>query len=189
MFEWLFLHAPVAALMLSLLALVVSAFSLGWNIYRDIILKPKVKVEFGLRTTYGTASDGSLVRSGPPFILLSGINHGPGEVVCTGAVMRRFSFVRSLFQEFPYGFLMVDHGHEYCSALSKRLAVGEEVKIVFPHAPHTFLGNNPSRVGIKDSFGRTHWARRKDLRRACRQHKKDFGTSDDDIHDKTAAPK
>jgi hypothetical protein len=186
MSEWLSLHAPVAALVLSLLALVVSAFSLGWNIYRDIILKPKMKVEFGIRTTFGTAHDGTLVQSGAPFIMLSGTNHGPGDVVCIGAVVRRFSFLRSVFQEFPYGFLMVDHEHPYCSPPSQRLAVGEQVKMIFPHARHTFLGMSPNRVGIRDSFGRTHWARRNDLRIACRQHREDFGSSGD-VHDQTAA--
>jgi hypothetical protein len=176
MWDWLFLYAPVVALGLSLLAFVVSAFSLGWNVYRDVILKPRVKVDFGLRIIYGTSPDGTLVQSGAPFVELAGINHGPGDIVCRGVVVRRFSFLRSLFTKFPYGFLMVDHAHPYCSELPKRLAVGEEVRIIFPcTSEEHFLETRPSRVGIRDSFGRTHWARRKDLRRAIRQHQKDFG--------------
>ena len=34
----------IYALCISLAALLVSMFSLGWNFYRDVILKPRLKV-------------------------------------------------------------------------------------------------------------------------------------------------
>ncbi len=38
------------AIFISVFSILIAAFSLGWNIYRDVILKPKVKVAFGIRT-------------------------------------------------------------------------------------------------------------------------------------------
>ncbi len=36
----LFTYAPLVALCVSILALSASFLSLGWNIYRDVVLKP-----------------------------------------------------------------------------------------------------------------------------------------------------
>jgi hypothetical protein len=177
MWNWLFVYAPVIALGLSLLACMASAFSLGWNVYRDVILKPRLKVEFGIRATLEELPEGGLTESGPRFLLLAGVNHGPGDIVCTGATVRRNTFVWSLFEEFPYGFLRPDSEHEYGNQLPLRVAVGEKVKIVFSYDDEGFLSARPNKVGITDSFGRTHWARRKDLRRAIRQQQKDFAGS------------
>jgi hypothetical protein len=42
-------YAPVIAVIISLLALSTSCVSLGWNIYRDVVMKPKLRVEFGVK--------------------------------------------------------------------------------------------------------------------------------------------
>lgn len=185
MWDWLFVYAPLIALGLSFFAFIASFFSLGWNVYRDIVLKPRLRVEFGIKWIMQAGEDERLQQSGPPLLILSGINHGPGEVVCRGAVARTGSFIRSLFREFPYGFIVPDHANPYCSKLPTRLAVGDEVSVVFPYDRECFLVKPPNRIGITDSFGRTHWASKKGLKLANRQYRKDFGDSAE--HDRQQA--
>jgi hypothetical protein len=114
---------------------------------------------------------------GPPFLELEATKHGPGEIVCKGAIAKTGSFLRLLFTEFPYGFIVPDHGHPLCSRLPRRIDVGDKVSIIFPYNQGCFLANLPKRIGISDSFGRTHWAPRRELKHAHRQYLKDFGTS------------
>ena len=97
---WLFTYAPVIALCVSIFALITGSLSLGWNIYRDVVLKPRLKVSFGIKSILVEGEQYRLSEAGPPFLALQATNHGPGEVVCIGAVAKVQSFPRSLFTEF-----------------------------------------------------------------------------------------
>lgn len=48
---------PIAliAVAISILSLVVAAFSVGWNVYRDVILKARLKVSVGVSVVAGDA--------------------------------------------------------------------------------------------------------------------------------------
>jgi hypothetical protein len=47
---------------------------------------------------------------------------------------------------------------------------------MFPYKQECLLAETPKRIGISDSFGRMHWAPRRELKRAIRQYQKDFST-------------
>jgi len=38
-----------AAILISICSAIVAAFSLGWNVYRDVVLKAKVMVTFAVK--------------------------------------------------------------------------------------------------------------------------------------------
>src|SRR5438876_7327122 len=143
MSDWLFTYAPLFALCVSILALIASFFSLGWNIYRDVVLKPRLKVTFGIKSILAEREEHRLSQVGPTLLWLEGTNHGPGEIVCMGAVAKTESFIRSLFAKFPYGFIVPDHAHPYCSRLPCRVAVGDKVSIIVPYNEECFLANVP----------------------------------------------
>src|SRR5436309_1740684 len=137
---WLFTYAPVIALCVSIFALIASFLSLGWNIYRDVVLKPRLKVAFGIKSMVREAQEGRLSEMGPSFLELNGTNHGPGEVVCNSAIVKPYSFFRSLFAEFPYGFIKnPDFSHPLCFRLPCRIAVGDRVSIIFAYNRECFL--------------------------------------------------
>src|SRR5437870_9318660 len=141
MSEWLFTYAPLIALCVSILALIASSLSLGWNFYRDVVLKPRLKVAFGINTILRESEDHRLSQAGPPLLQLEATNHGPGEVVCQGTIAKTGSFIPSLFAEFPYGFILPDYVHSLCSRLPCRIAVGDKVSIIFPYNQECFLAN------------------------------------------------
>jgi hypothetical protein len=173
--EWFLTYAPLIALCVSILALIASSLSLGWNIYRDVVLKPRLKIAFGIKTILREGEEHRISQVGPPLLELAATNHGPGEVVCSGAIAKTSSFFRSLFTEFPYAFIVPDREHPLCSRLPCRIAVGDKVSIIFPYNEECLLANVPRRIG-SDSFGRTHWAPRRELKRAHKEYLKDFGT-------------
>ncbi len=65
------------AILISIFSLMLAMLSLGWNIYRDVILKPRLKIRYELKT---------LVRPGSSsrenYIVLSATNYGPGKIRC-----------------------------------------------------------------------------------------------------------
>jgi hypothetical protein len=81
---WLFTYAPLIALCVSALALVASGLSLGWNIYRYVVLKPRLKVTFGIKSVLIEREKHFLSQVGPPLLQLQATNRAPGEVVCNG---------------------------------------------------------------------------------------------------------
>ena len=163
-----------AALAISILALLVSAVSLCWNVYRDVILKPRVKVAFQVVTFFRPAENDRPFFQSPPFLELKVTNHGPGEVVINGAVARLVPLVRLLFAKFRYQFLIPDSNHPYCFKLPHRLAVGGQATVMFPFDKGCFLAEKPKRIGVVDSFGRTHWTSRRELKNALREYRKSF---------------
>jgi hypothetical protein len=63
------------ALLISIFSVLVAAFSLGWNIYRDIILKAKVDVSFAVVTIIHDT-----MPERPQFLNIKATNFGPGPV-------------------------------------------------------------------------------------------------------------
>lgn len=155
-------------LLISFGALVISVFSLGWNVYRDVIRKPKLRVSFGIKRI---ATDGKLSEE---LISLSGTNCGPGEVGCTGVVIAKDSISRRLKRQWTRGFVVPDFSHPMCHKLPRRIDMAEEVHLVFPLSTECVLSYRPSRIGISDSFGRTHWASKADTREAVAAFVKRF---------------
>src|SRR6266550_1311719 len=167
---WLFTYAPLVALCVSILALSASFLSLGWNIYRDVVLKPRLKVAFGIKSMLREDEEYRLSQMGPPLLILEITNHGPGEVVCSGAVAKTesFAFLRSLFGKLSYRFITPDFKHPLCFRLPYRILVGEKIQIIFPYNQECFLAEAPMRIGINDSFDNETLFRRRDVRQQSR---------------------
>src|SRR6266550_6536184 len=138
---WLFTYAPLVALCVSILALSASFLSLGWNIYRDVVLKPRLKVAFGIKSMLREDEEYRLSEMGPPLLILEITNHGPGEVVCSGAVAKTesFAFLRSLFGKLSYRFITPDFKHPLCFRLPYRIVVGEKSRSSFRTTKNVFL--------------------------------------------------
>ena len=156
------------SLYISLAALVVSVFSLGWNFYRDVILKPSLKVRVSISNIASAAG----VEG--PFISVAGVNHGPGSVICNGVLGRIRPWWRFSGKEPKYIHVVEDYTNPLFDRFPKKLEVGDSVNLSFPYNEDAFLSENPRRVGIRDTFGRMHWASRKSLREAKKHFFKDF---------------
>ena len=72
------------ALLISGLSVAVASLSLGWNIYRDVLAKPRVKVRMGIRQV---VEDGESVNGYVAWV--RGLNLGPGKVTLEIIVVRK----------------------------------------------------------------------------------------------------
>ena len=138
---------------LSVLSLIVAFTSLGWNIYRDLMLKARLRVHFGIRLLITPGLD-----ERPEYVMLMATNHGPGALNVSTVVLLQSSWWRVLIRKKRHAFLMTDYMNPLSGRLPKTLGVGERIDLLFPYDKQSFLSEQWTHIGLTDSFGRTHWA-------------------------------
>ncbi len=153
------------ALVISLFSLVVSAASFIWNVWSKFIYpKPVVRVSFKVVQIVAADLDWT-----PEVLVLSATNMGPGEVTLSKALTKytghfgRTSHygILSTLDDFPRH---LDHrrgGLGY--GFPAKLGVGEAHSAYLVPAHHMLAKGDYQRIGFVDSFGRDHWAPRKDI--------------------------
>jgi hypothetical protein len=155
------------AIYISLVSILVAAVSLGWNIYRDVIVKPKIKV---------TITRGSIYH--PPYpegrqrVCVSATNFGPGKTRACMLRLKQSSWWRKIFRRETDATLMPDYEDPLSEKLPKDLDIGDKVCLSFRLLPNLFIKGNSTHIGIADPFGRIHWCSRKNYKHAKELHLK-----------------
>ena len=126
------------AIIISVGSAAIAAISLGWNIYRDVILKPRAAV---------SVSKQNIIY--------------PGSVPSSNYICIRATNVHS-------------------SKLPAKVDVGETINLFVNYDKDCFLKGDYSKIGISDSFGKTHWAPKKQLSQLRKQWFSKFSKSEDD---------
>jgi hypothetical protein len=169
----------------SLAALAISAFALGWNVYRDVVLKPRLRVSVGIDSI--NQDD----EWHGPFVAVRMVNLGPGQITIDSRVMAHRPLLkviawytarllhisvigRPIAPAFnwpmEYAMIVPDYTNPYSVKLPKRLEVGEKAILLLPCKRGSFLAEDPTHMGVTDSFGRYHWASRESLECAKRRY-------------------
>jgi len=166
------------ALVISLFSLVVSAASFIWNVWSKFIYpKPVVRVSFKMVQIVGDDLDDI-----PEVLRLSATNMGPGDVTLDKALI---NFIGYFGQTTHYALLstlldyptLMDLTHgRFGAGFPARVGVGESFSTYLVPAHERLAKGDYQRIGFTDSFGRDHWAPRKDIlealpyiREACRK--------------------
>ena len=157
----------IYSLYISVAALVVSVFSLGWNFYRDVILKPRLKV------TAAVTRVGPTERGWEDFITVSAVNLGPGSIICNGILGEKKHFLRFWKKRISF-YAIEDFNNPLSARLPKKLEVGESLMEFFNLKEDAFLSLDPTHIGVRDTFGRMHWASKKSLEKAKKDFFKEF---------------
>jgi len=160
---------------ISLLSFALASLALGWNIYRDVILKARVRVHFSIVRV--VSEDAQRLVPGERLLSIAVTNHGPGQVKIT-LIVGRYSvpFWKRPVQR-PQHFVILKYlrTNPANRHLPQRLDVGDSLTLFLPYDERCFLSDDASQIGVSDSYGRYHYAPRKDVREAGKQFSKDFG--------------
>ena len=161
----------IIAIIISVFSALLAVFSLGWNVYRDVILKPKVNVYFAVK--HLVSSDQG--RQGV-YLCVTATNFGPGEVIITNICAREYSLWRKLCRKVQMAVIWYDH-RIWAGGVSlpKRLKMAEEVLLFLPYDKECLLKDKWTHVGVCDTFGRLHWATPNQVEVARKQWGRDFG--------------
>lgn len=160
------------ALVVSGISLLVSFGGLIWNVWSKFIF-PKAKVRV-------TASVQEIVAEGQkvgnPFVTMSAINYGPGDIFIHLPIaegprdwrLRKENMLLRPLKLQPGGTFDIA---KFDISFQRKLAVGESVSIHFP-LPFTVMTKKRAavRLGFVDTFNRRHWVPKKEtalLRDLC----------------------
>lgn len=169
----------LTALTISFVSILVAGLSLGWNIYRDVILKPRMRVRFQVSTIVHPALPSQT------FLGLTTVNHGPGRITCNMIHVKTAPLWRRVLRSVKQGVIIGDWTNPLRGKLPKTLEVGETLTLLLPYEKRCFLSSDSTHIGIIDTFGRTHWAPRSQVKDARQQYVKKFGGSGE--HEKPVA--
>jgi hypothetical protein len=176
------------ALVISLCSFAVAVAGFVWNVWSKFIYpKPIVRVRFAMVSIIaGDSSDDFDVLS------LTATNMGPAEVTLKSALV---VFPRTVLKEKHYAHLsglpgLPDSRLDYeiaagavatSGGLPKRLTVGEDFSFYLIPDHKRLAKGDYQRIGFYDSFGREHWAPRRNImealpyiREACAKADKDW---------------
>jgi hypothetical protein len=156
-------------IIISVLSLLISVFTLGWNVYRDVILKPRARVS----VSRGFITNQPLGAN--DFLFISAVSHGPGKIRLSMIWFRRSSLWLRLARRQSQGVLLHDWHNPQSGQLPVTLEVGEKVDFFFPWIKESVLSHSPTHLGLRDSFDRFHWAPYKEIRGLVRAWRKQFG--------------
>jgi len=157
------------ALIVSIFSVLIASLSLGWNIYRDIILKAKVDVSFAIVTMIHET-----LPHRPQYLNLKVTNFGPGVVTVSTICVREVSLWKRIRKKIQYAIITPDYTNPLSTRLPAKLEVGDKAEILLPYDKDCFLSSSFTDVGVNDYYGRTHWAPREHLKKAYATWRKNF---------------
>lgn len=156
------------AIIISCLALMFTAAHFIWNVRKDRGgIRPRVQVNVVVAQIAAMGKDRGKA------VMFRAVNLGPGEVHLTSLPLKG-TWRNPGGRGYKWGSVMPDPKAPYGNSLPVSLAVGKEALFLVPYEADSFLSVKHARVGVGDSFGRNHWAPKKQLRRAEETYEEDF---------------
>lgn len=159
------------AIAISIASVVLASLSLGWNIYRDLILKARVDVSFGVATLIHESLPGK-----PQYLNIRVTNFGPGPVTISTIHVREAQVWRRFLRKVKNAIVMPDYTNAMSARLPAKIDVGDKIELLLPYDKDSFLSEHFTHIGVYDYYGRGHWAPKSDLKKAYLAWKKDFSS-------------
>ena len=159
----------IVTIVISVASLFVASSALGWNIYRDVIQRPRFRVSVSIRSIYQAEREPE-----GPYIFVEALNLGPLPNRLGMVFARKSWWQRWIKRDRRYAFIYPDFAHMATTPAGTRIEVGDQGTFVFPYDKDCFLQTEFVNVGVADGYGRTHWAKRAQVRMAREQFQKDF---------------
>lgn len=157
------------AIVISIISVGVASLSLGWNIYRDLVLKAKVQVDLGIRTILHSS-----MPDRPKFVGITVTNFGPGSVNLSMIQAKNAGFGKWLLRKSQHAVIMFDYTNPLSARLPAKVEAGDRIDLLLPYNKDCFLKEDLTHVGISDFFGRVHWAPKKQIESARNSWLRDF---------------
>jgi hypothetical protein len=156
------------AVALSVISLVVSVAAFVWNVYRELALRPRIRVSVALAHV-GQPGEQMVKR-----YALSGVNFGPGKVRVAMVWFKHAPLLGYITRTWSHGVLLPDYTLPGTTRLPVALEVGDSIDYYLRWNADLFLRSAPTHVGFRDTFGRHHWAPRKQVMKVISAWKADF---------------
>lgn len=172
------------ATLLSIIAIAISGLTLIWSILWSLhreFATPKLKVTFHVGAIYIVngqhffAAEGAIVDDGS--INITKTSGWKIQIIVTNygkeslKMRELYAIRRGIYRVFYPNEMRIDSGLQ----LPINIEYGGDIKIELPFNETCFLGYKFLKLGVIDNFGKSHWASRKDMKKARKLWKKGFG--------------
>ncbi len=144
---------------LSLVSLCISVFIAGWTVYKDVIRRPKFRVDAAIKNIY--VSENKTIG---PDVHIDALNLGPSENRI-GVIYARPSWFDRRVRGHKSAFIYPDYAHLGNSAKNQRVPVGDSVTFVLPLNAESWNLAEFYQIGVSDGYGTCHWVKPKDFRK------------------------
>ena len=153
----------------NVLALIIASFTLGWNVLRDVVNRNRVRVTGMIGVLAGPGDK----VAGPEHILIVAVNCGPFTNTLSGLCLKK----SKLGKKTEHAFTFADWENRISAQFPHTFKVGEQAQYIFPFNKNCFLKKAPTKIGIWDVYGRTHWLKRKTVKIMVSRWKEKFQES------------
>lgn len=169
------------ATLLSIIAIGISGLTLIWNILWSIhreFATPKFKVTFYVGAIYNVggqrffAEVGAIIdkaiRTSDWSIQIIISNHGRESL----KIRHLYAVRTGIYKVFNPNEMGIDIGLK----LPIKIEYGDDTEIKLPFDEICFLSFKHSKLGVVDNYGKSHWASRKDMKKARKLWEKEFAS-------------
>ena len=160
------METSIIAILVSLISVGVACLSFGWNIYRDIGLKPRLLVSFDVVFL-------NVLNENLKYLSISGTNLGLVPTRVNGIALKE----SSIWKKLKSGGVYPDFENPLSHKLPMKLEAGDEIQLFLSCNVDCFLKEPWTHVGLQTSFGKTYWVKPRDVNRARQLWLKDFGNN------------
>lgn len=153
-----------SSMVISLVALVLSAFSFAWTIYEKLFLRPRLKVsaQFSFIANQDFQS-ATMLR-------LNALNLGPGKAIICGIVAHRLYFLGRVTKKNKYASIIPDHTNRFNKPFPLEVEQNNSGDHYLEVDSNIIANGDFNRIGLLDSLGRIHWVSRKNLRNLIEEY-------------------
>ena len=109
------MQLEIIPVLISVLSLGLATVSIAWNIYRDVLMKPRLKMGLSIGTMLSPSGNHGT------FIQISAVNFGPGPIYCRSLHFRNTSWWRRILRKETYAYITHDYKNRYSSQFPQRL--------------------------------------------------------------------
>lgn len=131
------------------------------GIYRDVVLKPKVVVAFSIIFTFHET-----LPNRPQYMRISATNFGHQVVTINSIIAKNAPLWRRTFRKVQHAFITLDYTNIFSGRLPAKLEAGDKVDLLLPYDNECLLSKKFTHVGIADFYGRSHWAPKREFKKA-----------------------
>ena len=163
---------------ISIGSLCIAFLALGWNIYRDVILKPRLIVKFNFKAINQTKENPPRIflvdpnemphLTGKYLFALDITNKGPGKIKLINIFASKSIIQRLKRYKEPHSAIIIpDIKPPLSKQLPEVLDQAEDTTLGFYITPENRESlENFKYIGVTDSYDRKHWAKSDDIKRA-----------------------
>ncbi len=157
------------AIVLSVVSLVLASIAIFWNIYKEILLRPFTDITGMISNIH---HGGKILG---PYINLTILNKGPGDLIINSIVVKRSSLIRKILHKEIFASIINDYTNPYNPKMPMKIELHNTATQLLTFDNDCFFKEDNTHIGYIDTLKRYHWMKKKHFNEMKKEFNKTFG--------------